>query len=391
MRRIFLLSLGVLLVVGLLAGCRKKENVELPEVFMKQLDEGVGVERSSSKDVHVRDRTFKVSHVEAGMVNKRIDVSKIGSLAKPLLIHLVPSKGSSVLRPVMPNSNSGAAIPDMIGFSGVKLGSNWGVCSADALAWKGALMDASNQRAVAIGKLSVPGLALWAYARESVDLPSVRHASCKVQPGDSLFVVGIARGVYEIYEVLAASKIDKQWGSAFSGTTLLWPVLPIAASGAVVLNSKGEFCGVLGNVSDGIRGEDLSLMVPADRLTLIDATMFEGLKRNAKPWLGIVLEELSSKTRKALGVPIDINGLVVKRIHLNSPAANSELELGDVVVEFAGAKLDGSVEQVKALLQKFKPGDSVPIAVWRDGKLIPLKLQVISKPQDPDELKGNSE
>ena len=59
----------------------------------------------------------------------------------------------------------------------------------------------------------------------------------------------------------------------------------------------------------------------------------------------------------------------------DSPAAKAGLVTGDIIVTFDGKKIEGRDEQALAkLILDHKPGDTVELGYWRDGKTTTTKL-----------------
>ncbi len=83
-------------------------------------------------------------------------------------------------------------------------------------------------------------------------------------------------------------------------------------------------------------------------------------------YLGISMEDLSPHMAKALGLKDD-DGVLVEDVVDDSPADEAGLEPGDVVLEFAGAKIKSTDCLFKAV-RKTPPGDEMKIVVFRDGK-----------------------
>ncbi|HZN60913.1 MAG TPA: M20/M25/M40 family metallo-hydrolase [Planctomycetota bacterium] len=91
--------------------------------------------------------------------------------------------------------------------------------------------------------------------------------------------------------------------------------------------------------------------------------------------LGIDEEDLDEKGAAALSLPAGQGGLKVLRVVENSVAARAGLKVGDVLLEFNGAKfpLENGHFTLRNELKKVKDGVDVPLLVLRDGKRVELK------------------
>lgn len=81
--------------------------------------------------------------------------------------------------------------------------------------------------------------------------------------------------------------------------------------------------------------------------------------------LGLVAAELTDAQRKQLELPD--SGVVVQRVLADSPAAKAGLQPGDVLLRFAGKKVDG-VKSLRQLAEQTAEGRSVPALVLRNKR-----------------------
>jgi serine protease Do len=74
-------------------------------------------------------------------------------------------------------------------------------------------------------------------------------------------------------------------------------------------------------------------------------------------------------------------GVTVRYVYPNSPAAKAGVQMGDVISEINGKKVASTLE-VLDVLSGFLPGDTVPVAVDRDGERIELSLDTAALPTE---------
>ena len=96
-------------------------------------------------------------------------------------------------------------------------------------------------------------------------------------------------------------------------------------------------------------------------------------------WLGISMQELSDSMAKALD--IKDGGVLVNSVSKDSPAEKAGLEVGDVIVSFAGQKVEDA-DELARLVRKQEPGDEVKIGIIRDGKSKDLKVTLGERKTD---------
>ena len=63
-----------------------------------------------------------------------------------------------------------------------------------------------------------------------------------------------------------------------------------------------------------------------------------------------------------------------------SRPGNPDFVLGDIVTEINGDSLKNNAELLNILL-KYKPGDTVEVRVYRDGKFLTLDLELGERPE----------
>ena len=82
--------------------------------------------------------------------------------------------------------------------------------------------------------------------------------------------------------------------------------------------------------------------------------------------LGLDIDDLSPRARRAYGVAQDVKGVVITHVKPVSPAADANLQEGDVVLEVNGTAV-ASVEEMQAAMKKAPKGKYVRFYVQRQG------------------------
>jgi serine protease Do len=135
-------------------------------------------------------------------------------------------------------------------------------------------------------------------------------------------------------------------------------------SGGPLINLDGEVVGITTMIA-GI-GTGIGFAVPSSMARPI----VEQLIRTGKvvrPYLGILMQDLTPELRKSLGGGVPPKGALVAQVQPGSPAEKAGVRPGDVVLSIDGAATPGSKELQRAVLGK-KVGAPVQLEVWRDGK-----------------------
>lgn len=83
-------------------------------------------------------------------------------------------------------------------------------------------------------------------------------------------------------------------------------------------------------------------------------------------WLGVTIDEVSGEKAKEAKLQAE-RGVYVREVSSDSPAAKAGLKAGDVITEFNGQRVEGTV-QFRRLVRETPAGRAVQITVWREGK-----------------------
>src|ERR1700728_4222363 len=95
-------------------------------------------------------------------------------------------------------------------------------------------------------------------------------------------------------------------------------------------------------------------------------------------YLGVGVEELTDDRVKALKLK-DNQGLEVKRIDPNSPAAKAGLKENDVILEVNGKGVEGNA-QFRNLIGETAPGTKINLTIWRNGAKQTVSATLDSRP-----------
>jgi serine protease Do len=98
----------------------------------------------------------------------------------------------------------------------------------------------------------------------------------------------------------------------------------------------------------------------------------------SRGYLGVGVVELTDDRVKALKLKDD-QGLEVKRIDENSPAAKAGLKEDDVILEVNGKGVEGNA-QFRDLIGEMPPGTKVSLTIWRNGAKQTVSATLDSRP-----------
>ncbi len=132
-------------------------------------------------------------------------------------------------------------------------------------------------------------------------------------------------------------------------------------SGGPLLNIDGEMIGINVAVRAGAQG--IGFAIPIDKVMEVAVGLLATCNAN-KTWIGVESSTSASPLEK---------GMIVGAVEANSPAAESGLLAGDVVVAVDDAEVCRPLDFQRAMLDR-KPGESIRLAVRRSGNSLKLDL-----------------
>jgi serine protease Do len=109
-----------------------------------------------------------------------------------------------------------------------------------------------------------------------------------------------------------------------------------------------------------------------------------------KAWLPVETQVLTRDIAKQLGVP-DRTGARVIEIYPDSAAAKAGLKVGDIIVAVNGTRVAAAeahdVEVLPAMIRQLRIGSTAALTVLRDGKEVPVAVELSASPALPREMK----
>jgi serine protease Do len=138
------------------------------------------------------------------------------------------------------------------------------------------------------------------------------------------------------------------------------PLLP-GSSGGPVLNAAGQLLGINTNRL----GEGFYLAIPADEALRGRVDALARGESVEPPQLGIAIApgHVARRLRRAVGLP-DTDGLLIREVAENSPAARAGLARGDLIVA-AGGQPVGGIDDLSGALRAAAAGGSIELTILR--------------------------
>ena len=145
-------------------------------------------------------------------------------------------------------------------------------------------------------------------------------------------------------------------------------------SGGPLFNLDGSVIGIYSMIISQTGGSvGLGFSIPSSTAKLIvnQIISFGQAKRG---WLGVQIQDLTPEFSESLGYD-STDGAFVASVQPDSPAAKSNIQAGDIIMEFNGKKISSFKDLPKVVAET--PVDSeVVVKVWRNGGLTEITVKI---------------
>ncbi len=148
--------------------------------------------------------------------------------------------------------------------------------------------------------------------------------------------------------------------------------LPRGSSGGPLVDSEGRLLGLNALRLDG----GLILAVPATAAVKERAASLARGEAPASPRLGVAVAppRVARRMRRAVGLP-ERDGLLVRAVDDDSPAASAGIGRGDLLVRAGGRELDGVDALYEALDEVPSEGGSLELTIVRGSEERPVSVE----------------
>ena len=145
-------------------------------------------------------------------------------------------------------------------------------------------------------------------------------------------------------------------------------------SGGPLFNLDGEVIGINSMIISQTGGSvGLGFSIPSKTAKLIveQIISFGQAKRGR---LGVQIQDLTEEFSDSLGYD-STEGAFVASVEPNSPAALSNIQAGDIIIEFNNQKIS-SFKDLPKVVAETRIGSQVIVKVWRNGEILEVEVKV---------------
>jgi putative serine protease PepD len=232
-------------------------------------------------------------------------------------------------------------------------------------------------------------------APQSILTPLTVGDSSKVLVGDGVVAIGSPFGLEETVTSGIVSALHRQM-EAPNNFTINDSIQTDAAinhgnSGGPLLNAQGEVIGVNAQIAGDTGGNvGVGFAIPSNTISSIASQLIASGKVE-HAYLGVSVETIPASVASDLNL---VEGVELAKVTNGTPAAKAGLRAatgsktidgerystgGDVLTEVDGQKVTTS-EALQRAIDSKRPGDTVSITYWRDGKSHTTDVKLATRP-----------
>lgn len=134
-------------------------------------------------------------------------------------------------------------------------------------------------------------------------------------------------------------------------------------SGGPLLNINGELIGI--NTAIYAKAQGIGFAIPIDKAQKIISDLIQ-FGEVIQAWIGITVQFLDPRLARYLDLPQN-QGVLIKELEKDSPAAVAGLKEGDILMAVGGRKIY-SLQDYQTAIRNYADGDRVKMTLWRNGK-----------------------
>ena len=241
--------------------------------------------------------------------------------------------------------------------------------------------DESEYRAEIIGRDTKTDLALLKISRDQ-PFPYVEWAdSDQIRVGDWMLAIGNPFGLGSSVTagIISARGRDIRAGP-YDDFIQVDAAINRGNSGGPSFTLEGKVFGINTAIFSPSGGNvGIGFAIPAN----LARPVIESLKANgrvARGWLGVRIQTVTPEIAESLGLP-DSEGALVAGVTPGGPAAKSDIQPGDVILEFDGKKID-RMRNLPRIVAETPIGRDSQVVLWRKGERKTARVTLGELPDD---------
>ena len=202
-----------------------------------------------------------------------------------------------------------------------------------------------------------------------------------MEVGDWVLAIGSPRGFSQTVTAgIISAKGRTTGGRGYENFLQTDAAINKGNSGGPLVNMRGEVIGINNTIASYSGGnEGIGFAVPSNMARQIMTQLVEKGKVT-RGYLGVVIQDVNENLAKSFNLP-DTRGALVAQVADGGPAAKGGMKVGDFIVAVDGKPI-ADVNGLRNAVAAIKPGRSVRVKFYRDGKEKTAKVKLTSQPTE---------
>ncbi|MDR1777874.1 MAG: trypsin-like peptidase domain-containing protein [Desulfovibrio sp.] len=197
--------------------------------------------------------------------------------------------------------------------------------------------------------------------------------SSDILPGETVIAIGNPFGFTHTVTtgvVSALGRSIRNENGVFTDLIQTDAAINPGNSGGPLLNIEGRLIGI--NTAVDARAEGIGFAIPINKTRrVMDDLLAQG--RVAPLWLGMMVQDVDSRTAMALGLR-DAAGVLVNTVFADTPAALAGIAPGDVLLNVNAAPVRDRQDYVNVLRNQTEDA-SLTLRIWRNERNVSVSLK----------------
>jgi len=286
-----------------------------------------------------------------------------------------PFKGGPFTPPPLPGNGTGTGF--IIDHEGYILTNNHVVKGADTI--KVTLLNEKEYEARLVGSDPKTDVALIKIVKkngEHISFPFISMGNSeKVEVGEWVVAIGNPFGLSHTVTTGVISAKGRNIGSGpYDEFIQTDAAINPGNSGGPLLNMDGDVIGINTAIFSGSGGNvGIGFALPINMAKAILGDLKEKGKVT-RGWLGVMIQRITPELQESFKLK-NASGALVSDLVPNGPADLGGMKRGDVITRFDGVEI-ASMETLPKQVASIKPGKSVKVEVFREGKSRILDIKI---------------
>ncbi|MBK7948575.1 MAG: PDZ domain-containing protein [Deltaproteobacteria bacterium] len=199
--------------------------------------------------------------------------------------------------------------------------------------------------------------------------------------GEPVIAIGNPFGLSNSVTTGVISALDRSLNArgsfAFHGLLQTDAAINPGNSGGPLLNAEGELVGINAAIFGGAEGIGFAILIDVARRVIKELLLYGEVH---PVWLGLEFQDLDPELRRVLALPRGVGGVLINRLHPDSPASRAGIRRGDLVASIDGRTLRDAT-QLFEMLEGMTPGQVRVFELYRDGRVRKASVTAEELPQ----------